>query len=545
MNHRSLPSRGTADGRRSGARANALWGPRKPLKLSLMAAALMLPLAYGASPAAADDAPAATADATAAAYVPSTLADAAADHPQQKFNVIVQGADGAAASDVDQAVEETADDVAGASDGTTAEFSVINGVAAQLTGAEVTQLSEDDSVGAIVPDLPVAPQGDVTGTVGSIVNGMSNSQLWASVAGATSDWKSTLAAPTIAIVDSGVEGKRADFAGRYIGQVNFAGHDGNSPDDGYGHGTLVAGIAAGSAPGYAGMAPTAKLLSLDVMNDQGEGRTSGVIAAAEWIYRNKARYGIRVANFSLTGSQPASFMYDPLDKAVEKLWLSGVVVVAAAGNYGTPNQASGVLYAPGNDPFVITVGAVDLNNTPSTTDDFLAPWSAYGATPDGFAKPDLVAPGRYMAGPVPELGSMKAKGEDRSKGTGYMWMSGTSFSAPVVSGAAATLLALHPAWTPDQVKGALMGSASRVSTTTGTGAGEVSAAAAAAVTNPVNPNAGLGKFLIPGPWGTSTPVMDTASWSSAAQSNAFWSSASWSSASWSSASWSSASWSSA
>jgi serine protease AprX len=85
-------------------------------------------------------------------------------------------------------------------------------------------------------------------------------------------------------------------------------------------------------------------------------------------------------------------LFDPLDQAVEKLWLSGVTVVTAAGNYATNGQASGVPYAPGNDPFVITVGAADTNNTLSTSDDFAAPWSAWGYTGDGFMKPDIAPP---------------------------------------------------------------------------------------------------------------------------------------------------------
>jgi hypothetical protein len=140
------------------------------------------------------------------------------------------------------------------------------------------------------------------------------------------------------------------------------------------------------------------------MDDRGMAKTSDVIAAADWILANKAKYGIRVANFSLHSSVANSFMYDPLDKAVEKLWFNNVVVVAAAGNYGTPDGPSGVPFAPGNDPFVITVGASDTGKFLSTNDDVAAPWSAYGYTLDGFAKPDLAAPGRDRDGDEVDLG---------------------------------------------------------------------------------------------------------------------------------------------
>ena len=231
---------------------------------------------------------------------------------------------------------------------------------------------------------------------------------------------------------------------------------GNSAADGRGHGTFVAGLAAGVGSNYAGAAPGAPLVSIDVMDDQGMARTSDVIAAADWILANKNTYNIRVANFSLHSSVPNSFMFDPLAKAVERLWFNGVTVVTAAGNYAVDGQPSGVLFAPGSDPFVITVGATDIGKYLSTEDDSAAPWSAYGYTPDGFRKPELGAPGRYMIGPVPTGSTLVAQRPEQVRGTGYMELSGTSLAAPVVAGMAAYLLATHPTWTPDQVKGALM-----------------------------------------------------------------------------------------
>ena len=110
----------------------------------------------------------------------------------------------------------------------------------------------------------------------------------------------------------------------------------NASGDGRGHGTFVAGIAAGSTTGYAGAAPTAPIVSIDVMDDNGMAMTSDVIAAADWILANKTTLQHPRRELLAPVDRRRSFMYDPLDKAVEKLWFSGVVVVAAAGNYGSP-----------------------------------------------------------------------------------------------------------------------------------------------------------------------------------------------------------------
>ena len=310
------------------------------------------------------------------------------------------------------------------------------------------------------------------------------------------------------------------------------------------------------ASGYAGAMPTANLVALDVMNDQGMGTVSDVIRACDWILANKATYNIQVANFSLHSANKASVMFDPLDQAVEKLWLNGVVVVAAAGNYGTGSTPSGVLYAPGNDPFVITVGAIDIGNGNGSGDDSVAPWSAYGYTPDGFSKPDLSAPGRYLIGPVPATGILPLTRPDKVTAPGYMQLSGTSFSAPMVAAAAATLKAKNPTWTPDQVKGALMLSASSEPIANrAAGVGGLSISSARYVNSAPNPNASLDRYLATAADGTTVfnatawraaalanPTWDTAAWSDAAWSDAAWASVAWSDAAWADAAWASAAW---
>jgi serine protease AprX len=505
---------------KSETRSSALWGKggRGFVATFALAIALAAPAAY------ADD------SASFKAYTTPGLIAAAQANPKGTFDVVLMGNDRPSGWFTKQ--------IAGfnsAKAKVRRQYTSISGVAARLTGSQVLTLARNGHVDSITSDAPVA------------LAGLSNKQRWPFVSGVQKFWANgtSAATPTIAVVDSGIDASRSDFGGRVVAQVNLTSLAGNSPGDGRGHGTFVAGIAAGSGADYAGAAPASKLVSLDVMDDNGMAMTRDVIAAADWILANKDKYGIRVVNFSLHSSQPNSIMFDPLDKAVERLWFAGVTVVAAAGNYGISGQPSGVPFAPGNDPFVITVGADDVDGSVSTMDDVAAPWSAYGYTLDGFAKPDIAAPGRFIVGPVPVASTLVTERPASVVAPGYMQLSGTSFAAPIVAGAAAQILAAHPGWTPDQVKGALMLTASRTPSAAplSEGVGIVDAAKAVALTSAPNANLGLTRFVVSD--GAGGLVFDSASWASTAKANASWASASWSDASWASASWSSASWASA
>jgi serine protease AprX len=504
--------------RGTGSRNNALWGSgkRRTALLATLALVVLVPLGAAASPSSAG-AP--------SAYVTPSLLSSAQANLTGSFNVIVQGKGG------NQAAKAVAD-VLGLAKKQVKDLRSIDGVAVELSGAQVLALAADKHVSAVTSDARVRLSATAV---------PASNEKWPYVTGVNK--YSGAPAATIAVVDSGIDASRPEFAGRIAANVNLSSLSGNSAGDGRGHGTFVAGIAAGKLAGHDGAAPTAKIVSIDVMDDQGMARTSDVIAAADWILANKAQYGIRVANFSLHSSVANSFMYDPLDKAVERLWFGGVVVVVAAGNYGYPDRPSGVPFAPGNDPFVITVGASDTGKSVATNDDVAAPWSAYGYTLDGFAKPDLAAPGRYMVGPVPVTATLYKERADHVVEPGYMELSGTSFAAPVVSGIAALILGSHPGFTPDQVKGALMLGAKPLprASDLSEGVGEVNAGRSMGFSNPPNPNLALNRFITSDP-STGAPVFDAASWASKAKSDASWASVSWNSASWAEASWAAASW---
>ena len=484
------------------------------------------------------------------AYVPAQLLSAARTNPSHVYRVILQGHRETQLVSTVHANGVRID----------RRLGTISGASAALTGRQLLQLSAAKGVAAITLDRPV----HLLDTSSDDGSGFSSTQRWPYAVKAQADWNKAKkgklpAPPSIAVVDSGIQANRADFdnGANVLAQVTLVNTGTpNSPGDGYGHGTFVAGIASGSAQGYAGASPSAPLVSLDVLDDQGMGLTSDVIAACDWIVQNKAKYNIKVANFSLQSSAPASLFWDPLDQAVEKLWFDGVTVVAASGNYGTGSTPSGVLYAPGNDPFVITVGADDIGKTVGTHNDVAPPWSSWGYTDDGFAKPEIAAPGRSLVGPVPGDSTLALTRPDSMVAPGYEQLSGTSFAAPVVSGAAAYLLALYPKWTPDQVKGALMLSASPEPSATprSVGVGLVDLLAAGQVgvggpkvAPPPNPNQALDKFVKPAPGAGpgSIPVFDSAAWQAAALKDPNWDAPTWNQAAWGSAAWGSAAWGSA
>jgi serine protease AprX len=482
------------------------------------------------------------------AFVSPQVVAFAQTHPAKLFHVILQGQGATGERAVVSAVQQH---VHGRGVGLGRRLTTINGASATVTGSQLVALARTQGVAAIALDQPVRLLD--TGPGGG--TNLSTNQLWPEAAKVEQGWNaasngSLATPPAIAIVDSGIQAGRSDFSSgaRVIDRATIVtSGTPNSAGDGYGHGTFVAGIAAGSANNYAGAAPSAPLVSIDVLNDQGMALTSDVIAACDWILKHKTVDNIGVANFSLNSTAPASVFWDPLDAAVEKLWFSGIVVVAAAGNYGTGATPSGVLNAPGNDPFVITVGADDIGDRAGTADDVAAPWSAWGYTYDGFAKPDLAAPGRYMIGPVPATSTLATTRASSMVSNNYLQLSGTSFAAPVVSGSAAYLLALHPNWTPDKVKGALMLSARAepLATPGSVGVGLVNLYAASNVSGPPNPNVALNAFLTADPSGGSIPVFNTSAWQTAAKANPAWDQAAWGSAAWGSAAWGSAAWGSA
>jgi serine protease AprX len=189
-----------------------------------------------------------------------------------------------------------------------------------------------------------------------------------------------------------------------------------------------------------------------------------VVKGIQFVVQQASRFNVRVMNLSLSAPADVPYFVDPLNRAVEAAWLRGITVVAAAGNDG-PDPGS--VTVPGNDPYVITVGAVDSNRTPGYwADDTLPAWSASGPTGDGFVKPDLLAPGVNIITFMHKDAADPSRSQrivqlhpDNAATSSLFRMNGTSMSAAVASGVAALILDANPGLEPDQVKYRLMASA--------------------------------------------------------------------------------------
>jgi serine protease AprX len=362
------------------------------------------------------------------------------------------------------------------------QLPIVNGLVASLDHNGIVSLSNQSNVVYISKDRSLTPFFD---NAAPAVN--------AQVA-----WQSnyTGAGIGVALIDSGVNA-HPDLlttsllpSSRVVYNQSFV--PGNSSTaDAYGHGTHIAGLIAGNGisstgPLYSqtfkGIAPKVNIVNLRVLDANGSGTDSAVIAAISQAINLKSKYNIRVINLSLGRGVFESYKQDPLCHAVEQAWKNGIVVVVAAGNNGRylPTNGYSTVTSPGNDPYVLTVGSMKPMGTPERTDDLIASYSSKGPTMlDHVVKPDVVAPGNLLvstetsnttlyntetSNQIPYSSYIYGGLESPSKF--YFELSGTSMATGVVSGAVADLLQAHPALTPDQVKARLMKTASKTFPTT-------------------------------------------------------------------------------
>jgi len=412
-----------------------------------------------------------------------------------------------------------------------------HGLATELTPVMVQHFSHDPNVERIVYDAPVR-------LIDAAFDPAVLASTYPAVVDAVAAWSNGLRPVAgrgigVAVIDSGVT-SHPDLMDRVTLSKDFNPAV-SGTDDAYGHGTAVAGIIAGdgtaSGGRYIGIAPRANVINLRVNDGSGAAPTSAIMNAILWAVLHADTYNIRVINLSLLTTVAESYRTSPIDAAVEYAWLKGIVVVVAAGNHG-PNSA---LYAPANDPYVITVGATDDHGTVASADDTLAGFSTYGRTQDGFSKPDVVAPGRRIITTLAPGSSFALNYPGFMVGSQYVQLSGTSVAAPVVSGVVALTVAGRPTLRPGQLKAVLLATSDRLPLA-GSGAGYPDAARAIAQTGRLGnadrglePNAYLKVLYMEA---NHLVVLPAVSWDTVSWDSVSWDSVSWDSVSWDAVSWS-------
>ncbi|HWT88945.1 MAG TPA: S8 family peptidase [Candidatus Angelobacter sp.] len=387
------------------------------------------------------------------------------------------------------------------------KLDVIKGAHYSVPVQSLQDLADDPDIAYISPNRPISSTS--TSTLDYTPESVNAQVAW-------QQWRLDGTGVGVAVIDSGVTAvgdlywwnpTNQTYGSRVVYSQSFVPGTIDTSDQ-YGHGTHVAGIIGSegwfSTGGsfthtFKGIAPNTNIINLRVLDQNGAGTDSSVIAAIQAAISLKSTYNIRVINLSFGRQVYESYTVDPLCQAAEAAWNAGIVVVAAAGNQGRNDSVGtegyGTIAAPGNDPYVITVGAMKTANTSTRNDDTIASYSSKGPTAYDFVvKPDIVAPGNQVVSTLAPnaslLGaptdvylseysaststSLNSGGNARNNrknstsslttntiSTSYMRLSGTSMATPVASGAAVLLLQENPNLTPDQVKARLMKTASK------------------------------------------------------------------------------------
>jgi serine protease AprX len=427
------------------------------------------------------------------------------------------------------------------------QYTIIDGVEASVPSSEVSVLAAMPGV-IVTQDVNVNVQSTTPSTGPHTPSDAFLGQTGATQLAQAGD---TGQGVTVAVLDTGID-NLPDFAGRLVGGVDLSG-EGNPFQDSYGHGTFVAGLIAGNGASsngqYSGEAPGAKLVSIKVAGASGSTKLGTLISGLQWAVNNEGAYNIKVLNISL-GYQPSgSTVTNPLDQAVERAWTSGLAIVVSAGNAGPFN---GTILSPGDDPLVITVGALDDLAQANVANDEMNDFSSVGPTnPDGWVKPDLVTSGRSVVSLAAPGSTIYNNYPSAIIGTANFVGSGTSFSAAITSGAAALVLADQPGLSPNQIKAALLGTTNPgpIGNPFADGHGALNAYAAATTSglNYSQSAAGLsatanGTTVSLSPVNNPVDTWNLNLWSGQSWNGQSWNGQSWNGQSWNGQSWNGQSW---
>lgn len=356
----------------------------------------------------------------------------------------------------------------------TRRLAIVNGFAAEGSPAAVRQLSGSPGVLSVTPDRALKPM-SVVDSLGYDPALAGSSSSVTQIVGAQAAWAKgwTGAGVDVAVIDTGVtQVPGLDGAGKVVvgPDLSFDSPTAVVPgQDGFGHGTFMAGLIAGRDPLladkkcdtclastplsdtriYTGVAPDARIVNVKVGASDGAADVSQVIAAIDWTVQHAHDPGvnIRVLNLSFGTDSSQSYLIDPLAFAAEQAWKRGIVVVASSGNEGKERSK---LASPAYDPFLLAVGGLDSQGTLTATDDAVAEFAQTGSA----TRPvDVVAPAVSVIGlRVPGSFIDTLEVNQGKIGTRFQRGSGTSQAAAITSGVAALLLQKHPSATPDQIK---------------------------------------------------------------------------------------------
>jgi len=435
-----------------------------------------------------------------------------------------------------------------------AALPLIGGATGLVNAAGITALSLLPGVAYIHFDAEVKAHADADDLTTAYPLAVSAHQAWAA--------NRTGHGVTVAVLDSGIANNPdlTQPTNRILARVNLADPTGPTFDPG-GHGTHVAGTIAGNGHSsngeFIGIAPGANLVDVRVLDENGNGRLSSVIMGIQWALDHRQQYNIRVLNLSLGAPASVGYRLDPLAAAAEMAWKRGLVVVAASGN--TP----GAVHTPGQDPFVITVGATDDRGTSAIGDDLWASFSGSGTPAGSTPKPDLVMPGRRVVSlrvPGSQLDqALPDRVETASTGATYFRLSGTSMATAVASGAVALLLEAQPSLKPDQVKAILMGTSRPFGQTSGSpppaaaigaGLGNAYAAVTSGSHGLANrnrqPSDGFSRNIYPALYGHpiiwENPLLGGILWNLLGWSQIVWNNIAWDNIAWDNIAWDNIAW---
>jgi len=473
--------------------------------------------------------------------------------------VVVQGRAGGSAAALAEGIRAAGGEVLNA-------LPIVDGFEVRVDAGRIDALAGQAGVVAITLDRAVDFETisyDETGTASAFVSSSKAHAAWR--AGNLGQGVG------VAVLDTGVS-EMPDLAGRLVHGPDLSG-EGRLVDT-YGHGTVMAGIIAGSGAdsagrnggAYTGIAPKAHIVAVKTAGANGAADVSTLLQGMHWVSAYQDQFAIRVLNLSWGTASTQDPAVDPLNYAVQRLWRQGIVVVVAAGNTG-PN--AGTIMKPGDDPMVLTVGAFNDNGTSSLSDDGALSWSSVGPTAQGLTKPDLLASGRRVVAQRSYGSTVEKENSKALVAPSYIRGSGSSQAAAVTSGVAALLLSARPELTPDQVKALLKGTADPINgvSTAKQGSGRLDLAEAlTADPGPAQwqqPTAtGLGSLeasrggrwvqtdcgadgtldVIKGEVDVRCEPWNGSSWAGSSWAGDAWTGSSWAGSSWAGSSWAGSSW---